>query len=435
MSDDNQQPNLGGKTQGDEVLPPSQTWNYHPDREAVISEPHARPHLPVSSDDIILHLGFQVEGSDLTSILKKLSPTLMEANRRHYVKAFDQVSVKLEQHTEFVSLTCLCAKHKQDRISELLASLLGDVQVHVIAMTKLYMCQSAEEANSYLPTNHSVYGGVMRGQINVSSSLMPDIEGYIAYVVQSETTEEHDSNELGRRIQRLLDMETYRTMCLLGLPMARRASQRLEELEEEVKKIAAQINVEATDDLHAMFDRVAQCSQDCNSLHADTGFRYAASRAYYDLAQQRLDSLEEFKAGSLQSISGFVRSRLSPGMATIDSVAKRQSTLSTDINNALSLLRTRIDLNLAQDNQDLLKSMDARHRQQVIIAQTVEGLSAVAITYYSIGLLAYMIKGAKDWLPVTPGVGIALSVPLVLISVWSFLHIKRTKWERESSDR
>jgi uncharacterized membrane-anchored protein len=48
----------------------------------------------------------------------------------------------------------------------------------------------------------------------------------------------------------------------------------------------------------------------------------------------------------------------------------------------------------------------------------VEGLSAVAISYYLIGLLAYVVKGLHPFgLALSPETAIALSVPVVLAFV------------------
>jgi len=79
-------------------------------------------------------------------------------------------------------------------------------------------------------------------------------------------------------------------------------------------------------------------------------------------------------------------------MATIESTAKRQETLMSDLSRAIVLLRTRIELNLNKGNQALLQSMDKRHDQQLKISQTVEGLSIVAITYYAVGLVSHLLK-------------------------------------------
>ena len=53
------------------------------------------------------------------------------------------------------------------------------------------------------------------------------------------------------------------------------------------------------------------------------------------------------------------------------------------------MLRTRVDVELEQQNQELLKSMNARTRLQLRLQTAVEGLSVAAITYYVVGLFDY----------------------------------------------
>ena len=405
-------------------------WRYHPDRETVITEPHARPSLPVFSSDFIVHLGFGCSETDLVELLKRMETPSSTDDGRHYITTFGRVRVKLERHTEFISLTCLAESDIiRDDIYALLDELLESVEVEMIAMTQVAMCTSMDELEKKQNDNHTYYGGVMRGGMVVRSSLVPNNDGCLVYLVHPS---DHTAEATGRRIQRLLEMETYRTMSLLGLPAARRAAERLTLLEAGVNQVVAQMNTDNSAEYHTLFDKVTLLSQDSNKLQADTRFRYSASRAYFDLAQQRLSSLDEKNDGELQTISGFVLARLEPGIATIESTSRRQSMLALDIDNALSLLRTRIDLELNRDNQALLKSMDARHKQQVLIAQTVEGLSTVAISYYTIGLLYYLIKGYSDWLPLSPGLLIAFLVPVVLLGVWMFLRSRRNRWEKEN---
>jgi uncharacterized membrane-anchored protein len=83
-----------------------------------------------------------------------------------------------------------------------------------------------------------------------------------------------------------------------------------------------------------------------------------------------------------------------------------------------ALLRTRIDTQLARQNRNLLASMNHRTEMQLRLQQTVEGLSAVAISYYLIGLLAYVVKAAHLAVPVVPVEAvIAVLVPIVLAVV------------------
>ena len=407
----------------------AERWNYHPDRESVISEPHARPSLPVSPTDLIVHLGFSCSKSVTERLLIALDGHGSVESQRYLSKVFGNVRVKLEHHTEFVTLTCIAAgSHKHNEIYKVIDSLLFNSDLEMIVMAQVVMCEDASELQKLLSDNHTVYGGTMRGKLNVRSTLTPNVDGCLVYFAYAETG---SNEEVGRRIQRLLEMETYRTMCLLGLPVARRTGQKLLALEDGINRTIARMNSDHDTETQELFNELTQLSKDSNKLLADTRFRFSASGAYYNLTQQRLESLEEAKSSNIQTISGFVRSRLAPGNATINSIAKRQATLAADLNNALSLLRTQVDLGINRDNQALLQSMDARHRQQIVIAQAVEGLSAVAITYYAIGLLSYVIKGTHYWLPFSQNAVIAMAVPLILVGIWSFLRFKRTKWERE----
>jgi uncharacterized membrane-anchored protein len=106
---------------------------------------------------------------------------------------------------------------------------------------------------------------------------------------------------------------------------------------------------------------------------------------------------------------------------------ERQLNLSRKLTRAANLLRTRVDVEIEQQNRDLLSSMNQRAQSQLRLQQTVEGLSVAAVSYYVIGLLSYILKGAKDagFLLIDTGIATALSVPIVVILVW--FMIKRIR--------
>jgi uncharacterized membrane-anchored protein len=229
-------------------------------------------------------------------------------------------------------------------------------------------------------------------------------------------------------------METYRTMALLGLPEARNVGAELTGLEKELETLTRQLRGSAENtrqESETLFEHLSIVSERANVLATQSRYRFAASLAYAALFDQRLDSLEEEKVGNLQTISGFLRSRFEPAVATIKSTLKRQETLTHDLSRALVLLRTRLELNLAKDNQALLQSMNKRHDQQLKISQTVEGLSIVAITYYAVGLASYLFKAAtaQPWMPLSATLMTAISVPFILLSVSLTLRRVRKTWD------
>ncbi|MFM7778114.1 MAG: DUF3422 family protein, partial [Alphaproteobacteria bacterium] len=120
----------------------------------------------------------------------------------------------------------------------------------------------------------------------------------------------------------------------------------------------------------------------------------------------------------MQTFGEFTERRLAPAMNTCQAVATRQEMLSQRVARATQLLSTRVDITRERQNQALLASMERRARQQVRLQQAVEGFSIAAITYYVVGLVAYLAKGL-----VTSGVSLreeivtSVAIPIVAVGV------------------
>ena len=106
-------------------------------------------------------------------------------------------------------------------------------------------------------------------------------------------------------------------------------------------------------------------------------------------------------------------------MRTCRTVSERQEALSAKLARSADLLRTRVDVELEQQNRDVLRSMNRRAKLQLRLQQTVEGLSVAAVTYYGAGLVGYIAKGLKSaGVPVSPDVASAVSIPVIGLVVW-----------------
>ncbi|MGT2466713.1 DUF3422 family protein [Mesorhizobium atlanticum] len=97
---------------------------------------------------------------------------------------------------------------------------------------------------------------------------------------------------------------------------------------------------------------------------------------------------------------------LTPGRASCSAAWRRpcapaarlrssQANLSRKLTRATTLLRTWVDVDVEKQNRDLLASMNNRARLQLRLQQTVEGLSVAAVSYYVVGLIGYVAKGAS----------------------------------------
>ena len=119
-------------------------------------------------------------------------------------------------------------------------------------------------------------------------------------------------------------------------------------------------------------------------------------------------------------------------MRACTSIARRQDDLSGRVARNSQLLRTRVDVEIERQNQELLAQMNRRAKIQLHLQETVEGLSVVAITYYASQLVNYVAKGAKDFItPATPELITALSIPLIAGFVFMGMRRMRTLLSKE----
>ena len=125
-------------------------------------------------------------------------------------------------------------------------------------------------------------------------------------------------------------------------------------------------------------------------------YRFSATEAYGRLVHDRLKDLRETRLDDFQPIAEFLDRRFEPAQRTCASVAERQESLSRRIARTSDLARTRVDVALQKQNRALLASMERRARMQLRLQQTVEGLSVVAISYYALGIVTYLLGGLVE---------------------------------------
>lgn len=235
--------------------------------------------------------------------------------------------------------------------------------------------------------------------------------------------------ELGATVRRVLELETYKTLSLLGLYEARKQQVIVSRIESELVQITSQLRSSGSAKPQSLAQNEELLS-DLSSLAADLEasameslFRFGATRAYSDIVRRRLETLGEASVSGYDMIGRFLNRRLAPAMQTCRAIEERQANLSRKLTRAVGLLRARVDVELERQNRDLLSSMDQRAKFQLRLQQTVEGLSIAAISYYVISLIGYALKGAKTLgSPIDPTVGMAASVPLVVGVLWYFLR-------------
>lgn len=146
-------------------------------------------------------------------------------------------------------------------------------------------------------------------------------------------------------------------------------------------------------------------------------YRFGASRAYYEIVEERLAALSEVAVSGYSTWADFLQRRIAPAMRECQSIKERQAKLSDKLTRAIALLRSWIDVELERQNRDLLASMNNRAKLQLRLQQTVEGLSVAAISYYVVSLLGYLLKGIPLVHDSVAQV-MAVLVPAVMLTIW-----------------
>jgi len=283
-----------------------------------------------------------------------------------------------------------------------------------------------EQLSRWFEGHHLLSGRVQDEGVQLWTSLRVHADGFGRFVVKNAG---YDRFRLGRLVQRVLELDTYRLMALLGLTRARRLGETLGEMEQRL----LQLTVEMTDADDAqserrLLDELSALAAEHARASADSAYRFSATRAYAELVHERLGRLRLERNDDMEIISSFLARRFEPAMRTCRAVEGRMEGLGLRLARAADLLRTRVDLALQEQNQALLVSMDRRAKLQLRLQQTVEGLSVAAVSYYIVGLWSYLLELVAPALtPQVVGFATGLAVPVVVAAVWTGVRRLRAR--------
>lgn len=234
----------------------------------------------------------------------------------------------------------------------------------------------------------------------------------------------------GALVQRLLDIETYRTLAMLGLPLAQSLSPEIRRIEDNLTNVTQRMKAHARHEADAMLSEITRLAAELEANAALSLYRFGASRAYDGIVRERIKVLDETPKPGYEALGSFLERRLAPAMRTCHSVEQRQANLSSKLYRATGLVRSWIDVELARQNSDLLTSMNRRAELQLRLQRTVEGLSVAAISYYIVGLIGYLSKAISHHLPIVDPIVVAgASVPFVVVCVGWLVHRIRQRHE------
>ncbi len=406
--------------------------NPHPLRAAVLGEVHARPFTPITTPRRILHFAFDTAGDaakrDRAAIAdfcarRQLEPLKPSANQ-HRV-SFGGTVLRWEQHSEFTTYTWELASEADAPFHPAATSLaapmaalpqpgplLVALDLHLIGVKKKKIAPEQIFDRASLAVAENTENDAL-----FATDFQLDPGGFVRILVLDRGL---GPERAGALVQRIVELETYRTLALLGLPEAQRLQPSINRIEKRLAEVTDEMRrSEKLVDNHRLLDELTELAGELEAGAAASLFRFGASRAYNEIVQLRLQTIGERKVEGFPTWSSFLARRMAPAMRTCATTEERQTNLSEKLARAANLLRTRVDVELERQNRDLLKSMNERTRLQLRLQTTVEGLSVAAVSYYVVGLFGYLVKGLHDeGVPVDISLATALFVPVAVAAIW-----------------
>lgn len=411
------------KTATMSLLPPD-----HADRTVLAEEVHARPPEVLETPSRVSYVAVLIdqerrsqEAQHLAALCSSFNVAPPDPQASHFAADLGSVRFKWERHGEFSGYTFMTAGRSPKPFSEPPILKLGPGWLAGIpgrtlfaAHAKVVTAGLEEPEPEFLAANFD--GGVVVGaEIGGGAGF-----AYTDFHVRADgfgrfllLDRRFTARQAGRMVQRLFEIETYRMMALLALPLVRPLSAQIAASEDALSALTTQLASTGADD-YALLQQLTKLAVEVQGAVTRTQFRFNACRAYHELVKTRITELRERRLSGIQPIDEFMSRRFSPAVATCASTAQRLRDLSERVGQASALLSTRVDIIREQQNQRLLEAMNVRAERQFRLQQAVEGLSVAAIVYYGAGLVGYLAKGLKSvGVHIDPDTAVAVAIPVI----------------------
>ncbi|WP_291736043.1 DUF3422 family protein [Leisingera sp. F5] len=379
----------------------------HPLRYQLTNELHARPFPAMSSPCTVVYLAVkqpqeaehrdrQQDVQHLTDLLDRHGAAHPQPGATHHTAQIGRHMVKWEQHTEFVSYTVYrdgvstrafdpadFDVFPEDWLAQAPGQRITSALIRVVPRTAPARLKATLH-DWFVPESLAV-SPVLDDSAVVAGDFRIDPAGHMRFAVLPGAGT--GSQRIGRIVQRLCEIETYRAMAMLGFSRARGLTPTISALDTHLSEMMVEMT-SGTVPAEQTLSQLLTVSAELEAMAARSAFRFGATGAYEALVNQRVSLLREGRHEGFQTLAEFMLRRFEPAMRTVKSAEKRLETLANRARRAGELLRTRVDVERSAQNQALLASMDRRADLALRLQHTVEGLSVVAVSYYAVSLVS-----------------------------------------------
>ncbi|MDB6179206.1 DUF3422 domain-containing protein [Paracoccus sp. Z330] len=410
----------------------------HPFRYSLVNELHNRPSPRLKAPASCVFVAFKepidapnrdrsADMAHLSELTTRHGGPRPDPEESHYQGRLGRYDLKWESHTEFVTYMATSPGLPIRPFDPSAAAIfptewqlsapgkrVAAVMVQIETMPddpKLAL----EQIGHWFAKDSLTAVWVLDETAMIAGDFRIDADGWMRFVIF--VRPEVGEGRTGRLVHRLVELETYRAMSMLGLGQARSLGHKLNEVDTRLSAIVASMMDEMRN-TDAVLQELLSVSAELEAQSVRSAFRFGATRAYEAIVMDRIEALRETRFYGRQMLTEFMRRRYQPAIRTIKSNETRLETMLERAARAGELLRTKVDVERSAQNQALMERMDRRADLQLRLQHTVEGLSVVAISYYAVGLLSYGLYPLAKALHIDKPYLVAALTPLAVLAVW-----------------
>lgn len=419
----------------------------HPLRERLYNELHNRPFQSIASPAQLTHIAIQHQGklkqqehAFISTLCDRFQVNSPAQTMPCFYQDFGFFSIRWERHLEYSTYTFIhqaplaelpFVKNAIDFVpNDWLANMPGQViaAVHLVIESEAITQTSSSNIEQYFDNMQLIASAPVNAKAKVWSSFKLHEDGFGRFLVYQDGL---SSEQLGRLVQQLLQLDTYRLMATLGLPLAQAINSELNQLDLQLQQVTNCIALGKDTNDRDLLTQVSKIAAKVEDFRSQSTYRFSATNAYYDVVLQRMEELKEEELLGYMTLKEFLMRRITPAVKTCQTASNHLEDISKRVTRASDLLRTRVEMVLQEQNQKLLKSMNRRAHIQMRLQQTVEGLSVAAISYYGMQLFESMLStlpslGVEYNHELVSGLAVPVVIGLVFVAT-RLIHRKLMK--------
>ena len=414
----------------------------HPLRHELIEEIHARTYNDFSGRGRFIRYIYLTPDGDqkimdyVNKFLSSHGHPSAKTDMKFLRLDMDGYALRVERHTEFITISFIeqgrpskagldsaafdpsALPHLPfDWISQMPCEVFHAIWLEIGGKPEFKLSQ--QDARNILSSRAAPGNIISHNAAQLHLSFDKDENGFTRAVLFNSKIQ---ANRLGRVVQRVMELETYRFLAMIGFSVIQKYSPVLNKMNKALNALTEDIAATIEDpnrDMRPLLSKLSVIAATVEKTNSDTSFRLAATKAYREIFQSRLDNLQPEYLEGHQGIIGFTERRMMPAMQTCEAFSNRLERITNRATRAGQLIQTETESTIQEQNRDLLISMDRRAQTQIKLQQAVEGFSIAALTYYGVGLIGYLIDGlTSDSFGGDKFFLKACAVPVIGISAW-----------------